>query len=411
MRSHAELKKRRVALSRTWEHLLAGGRDVGPANPADGPLLESWRRSAEHVSPDVQAAPVDDPEDVVQAWQESPVAAGLREVVREVRQVADDADLVVALTDPTGRITWTHGSPVMSRAAARVNFVPGGRWDEASVGTNALALALRTGAPSTVYSAEHFSRAVHEWVCYSVPLTDPDTRDVLGVLDLSTTWDRAHPLSLGTAQALSRLVTETMPRQRRPSAAQRLDLTILGSWQVRLGGRLLLLPRRQVEVLLLLALHPEGLSLESLHARLYGDDPVSTGTLKAEVSHLRTALCGGIGSRPYRLLLEVDSDLQRALAALDRGALSAALTVATGPLLPGSESPDVGEWRRYVDVALRSGALASDDVTAVRTLADLHPYDEKLAEHLVALLDPTDPRLAGATARLQRTRDADDRRV
>lgn len=41
---------------------------------------------------------------------------------------------------------------------------------------------------------------------------------------------------------------------------------------------------------LTLALHPEGLSLEALHAHVYGDEPVSVSTLKSEISHLRQHL-------------------------------------------------------------------------------------------------------------------------
>jgi hypothetical protein len=401
--TRSELQERRSTLARTWESLLATGRPLltdAPAVLTSG-VLESWRRSSVSVSPEVEAAPVDDADNAVERWRSTPVASALRSTEPDVRRLTDDGDLVAAVTDSTGRIVWTHGSRVMQRAAERVNFVPGGRWDEASVGTNALALALRTGQPSTVYSAEHFSRAVHGWVCYSVPLKDPATGAVLGVLDLSTTWDRAHPLALGTAQVLSRLVTAALPAQR-PPAEGALDLTVLGTAQVRLDGRPLLLPQRQVEILLLLALHPDGLTLEGLHARLYGDAPVSTSTLKAEVSHLRTALAGGIGSRPYRLTVPVDSDLQRALRALDSGDVARAVETATGPLLPGSASPDVEEWRRYLEVALRSAVLAGRDVPSALALADAQPYDVQLQQHLVGLLPAGDPRLASARARLER---------
>ena len=57
-----------------------------------------------------------------------------------------------------------------------------------------------------------------------------------------------------------------------------------------LDGQRLLLNRRQTEILALLALHPAGLSVEQLHALLYGDPSVTISTLKAEVSHLRAAL-------------------------------------------------------------------------------------------------------------------------
>lgn len=405
MPTRAELLERRQVLSRAWESLLTNGRPVPTTSGSlDKRVLASWRRSSAWVSPEVLAAPVDDPDGAVARWRASPVAEGLRLAEPEVREVADDGDLIAAVTDRSGRIVWTHGSRVMRRAAERVNFVPGGRWDEASVGTNALALALRTGKPSTVYSAEHFSRAVHGWVCYSVPLHDPTTGDTLGVLDLSTTWDRAHPLAMGATRALGHLVTAGMPRPRLPADGPPLDLQVLGGWSVRVEGRPLLLPRRQVEILVLLALHPDGLSLEGLHARLYGDAAVSLSTLKAEVSHLRTALGGAIGSRPYRLTVPVGSDLQRALLALDRGDVPGAVQVASGPLLPGSQSPDVEEWRRYVDVALRSAVLGSPDVPAVMALADSQPYDEQLQQHLLDVLAPDDPRRAAARARVERAR-------
>jgi hypothetical protein len=399
VRTLAELRRRRDKLSRTWEKVLAEGSPV--PSGFDSGLLASWRRSSAWVSPEVKAAPVDGSDRAIDEWRHSPVHAGLTKTEGDVRRMAEDGDLIAAVTDRTGRIVWTHGSPVMQRKAEQVNFVPGGRWDEASVGTNALALALRTGRPATVYSAEHFSRAVHGWVCYSVPLSDPRSGDVLGVLDLSTTWDRAHPLAMGTAQLLARMVTAAMPESWSAPGPE-LELRVLGGWQVLCGGRPLMLPRRQIEVLVLLAMSPSGLSLEALHDRLYGEARVSTATLKAEVSRLRTALDGGVGSRPYRLLTPVDSDLQRALRALDRGDVSAAASAARGPLLPLSESPAVREWREYLAVALRNAVLRCPDPDTVRLLADDEPYDMELQQHLVDVLPDGDPRAAAALARVHR---------
>lgn len=383
-----------------------GGAAQGHGAPAstaaasvDDTVLASWRRSRAWVSPEVTEAPVDRADVELARWRSSPVAAGVRSVEAEIRRAVDDADLVAAVTDRSGRIMWTSGSRVMRSKAERVNFVPGGRWDEASVGTNALALALRTGRPSTVYSAEHFSRAVHGWVCYSVPLNDPGSGDVLGVLDLSTTWDRAHPLALGAAIALGQSVVGAMPRHR-PAAGVRLR--VLGRTQVDVGGTPLMLPQRQVEVLLLLSLHPDGLSLGELHARLYGDSQVSVSTLKAEVSHLRGTLDGAIGSRPYRVLVPVHSDVQAVLDYLAAGRTLEAVRTAHGPLLPDSESPDVAEWREYVEVALRTAVLRCDDVDAVLAYGDRHPYDEQVLAGLSGLLPADDPRQPVVQARLHR---------
>lgn len=399
MPTRSDLKRRRLALSRTWEALAAGRGGAADDLPVRSDVLESWRRSSAWVDPDCPAAPLDDAAAAVERWQAEPVAEGFRTVEEEVRTIVADGDLIAALTDRTGRIVWTCGSRVMRRAAEQVNFVPGGRWDEASVGTNALALALRTGAPSTVYSAEHFSRAVHGWVCYSVPLTDAVTGEVLGVLDLSTTWDRAHPLAMAAARSLGAAVTANLPRQRTGPA---LSVAALGAGEVRLGGVTLALSRRQAEILVLLALHPEGLSFDQLHDRLYGDARVSSSTLKAEVSHLRTLLGGAIGSRPYRLTTAVTSDVQRVLDSLERGDVATAVASYGGSLLATSESPGVAEWRDYVDVALRNAVLASRDPASVLAFADRHPYDEQVQSHLVSVLAPTDPRRPLALARLAR---------
>ncbi len=152
-----------------------------------------------------------------------------------------------------------------------------------------------------VFSAEHYAPIVHNWVCWAAPVHDPVTGEQLGVIDLSTTWDRTHPIGLATARMMARLLENAMPRsggrrrrhrrgRARLRARPRADL--LGRVEAVLDGQRLLLTRRQTEILALLALHPEGLALEQLHALLYGDQAVTFSTLKAEVSHLRSALGG-----------------------------------------------------------------------------------------------------------------------
>ena len=95
-------------------------------------------------------------------------------------------------------------------------------------------------------------------------------------------------------------------------------MRLLGTAETWLDGQRLLLNRRQTEVLALLAMHPEGLSLEHLHALVYGDQAVTISTLKAEVSHLRSALGGQLASRPYRLMMPVSTDVDLVLGLLRR---------------------------------------------------------------------------------------------
>src|SRR5215469_10036148 len=221
MRTRAQLRKHRSALAQAWDQNVRtmGGRTAdGLPGGVRTEIASSWQRSARHISPDVTQALLTSDGDTRAVWESSPLSAAVRCLEPELRAAADDGDLVIAVTDPRARILWTHGGRVMRRSAERVNFVPGGRWDEASVGTNALDLALRLDCSATVYSAEHFSSCVHDWVCYAAPVHDPRTGHQLGVLDLSTTWDRAHPIGPATAGALARLMEREVRSVPTPAA-------------------------------------------------------------------------------------------------------------------------------------------------------------------------------------------------
>ena len=196
---------------------------------------------------------------------------------------------------------------------------------------------------------------MHNWVCWAAPLHDPVSGEQIGVIDLSTTWDRTHPIGLATARVLARLIEGAMPRS--PPLGRRrgrdlappepgLTLSLLGTAEAWLDGQRLLLNRRQTEILALLGLHPEGLSLERLHALVYGEHAVTLSTLKAEVSHLRAAVGGQLASRPYRLMMPVRTDVEDVLALLAAGDVRAAVAAYGGDLLPGTNAPALVRARR-----------------------------------------------------------------
>jgi hypothetical protein len=393
MTTRAQLHRRRSVLTRAWDlHIPAICDKRRPASAERAgvrtEIAASWERSAAHVTPEVIQAPLADADETRAAWEASPLSAAVRHLEAQLQAAADDGELVVAVTDPAARILWTHGGAVMRRQAERVNFVPGGQWDEASVGTNALDLALRLDHAATVYSAEHFSSCVHGWVCWAAPVHDPGTGRQLGVLDLSTTWDRSHPIGLATAEALARLlgsaaraaVTAGPGPDGTDARPGLLELRLLGRAEVYLDGARQRLTRRQTEILALLALSPDGLDLGELHARLYGDRPVSLGTLKAEMSQLRALLGGHLGSRPYRIALDVRCDVTDVLCRLRARDVAGAAERYGGELLPGSESPALAEFGRFLTVALRNALLADPQPAAVQRYLELTPHDLDLLD-------------------------------
>lgn len=355
-------------------------------------VARSWQRSMAHVVAGAPGAPVDEAADLGSEWRASPLHDPVRTLATELDSAVDDGGLIAAVTDDSGKILWSHGSRHMRRRAERVNFVPGGRWDEGSIGTNALALALRTAAPHEVFAAEHYAPVVHDWVCYSAPIIVPATGRTLGVFDLSTTWERAHPLMLTTAISIGAALGHLVDPRRSIDDAV-LTLRVLGSapgvWR---DGQPIELTRRQLEVLTVLAAHPEGMRLEALHAAVYGDTTVATSTVKAEVSHLRRILGGGIASRPYRLELPVVADHERVAALLAEAAVERAVAAYDGPLLPTSDAPFLVRRRAWLHTALRAAALQARSVDCLVALGRHHPDDLELHERCLALMERDDPR-------------------
>lgn len=392
MFTRAQLHRRRSHLARAWDQHVPAICDKRPTSAARmgvrTEIAASWERSAAHIMPEAHEAPLADVDETRRTWEESPLNAAVRQLGAQLQAAADDGELVVAVTDPDARILWTYGGAVMRTKAESVNFVPGGRWDEASVGTNALDLALRLDRAATVYSAEHFSSCVHGWVCWAAPVHDPATGRQLGVLDLSTTWDRSHPIGLATAGALARLLGREVRAMSAVVAAGAydgagschglLELKLLGQPSAQLNGARLRLTRRQMEILALLALNSDGLELAELHARLYGDRSVSLGTLKAEMSQLRARLGGHLESRPYRIGLDVRCDVTDVLHRLRAGDVAGAVERYGGELLPGSESPALAEFGHFVTVAVRNALLSDPHPAAVQRYLELTPHDLEL---------------------------------
>jgi transcriptional regulator of acetoin/glycerol metabolism len=411
--SHDELQSKRLQAVRAWTNFVEHGDWAeGMVRPE---ILRSWERSAPAVGIDVTEAPLDDESDTKSFWHGSPLQVAVERVEQELRRTAEDGDLVVAVTDAQTRILWTYGGRIMRRKAETVNFVAGGRWDDTSVGTNALDLATRNDAPSMVFSAEHYAEIVHNWVCWAAPVHDPVSGEQLGVIDLSTTWDRTHPIGLATARVMARLIETAMPAsQQHPGLSGQVEkptvpglhLTLLGAAEAHLDGRRLLLNRRQTEILALLALNPSGLSLEQLHALLYGDQAVTFSTLKAEVSHLRSAVDGQLASRPYRLTMPVTIDVNEVLRLLRSGQVRAAVAAYGGDLMPGTESPALTELADFVAVAVREALLADPQPQAVARYTELAPYDTEVIEVCLALMGdghhPAKPLLLGRLAAARR---------
>jgi GAF domain len=198
---------------REWARTLARAHERGLAGATAQPEVrevidQSWRRSARaHVDPIGGVAPlVMSTAEATARWEDSPLRVAepiLRELLADVGSAGQQ---VVLVCDADGTMLWIDGEPGMLEEATSVHLERGSQWSEGSAGTNAMGTALAAGHPLQVFSAEHFAVPVHDWTCSAAPVRDPETGEVLGVLDLSGELATAHPHSLALVEAAARMI-------------------------------------------------------------------------------------------------------------------------------------------------------------------------------------------------------------
>ncbi|WP_434618427.1 hypothetical protein [Arthrobacter sp. A5] len=266
---------------------LPGGL-LGGSLRADGLRPEvraSWERSLRYLQAPAAARPPllwDDEEFEIYRGGH-PMAAVLPVIAQLLVQPSHDTGLLVAIGDQHGRLLWVQGDQDSRAKATRINFVEGADWSEAAVGTSAPGAALATDKSIQIAGAEHFNFGVHQWSCTAVPLHDPDSGSVLGIVDVTGGSEAVarHTLSLvnatvAAAQAELRIqrlqggTVESGRQARRPARAGpdagRDSLHILGRDQcvLNLNGRPVKLSERHTEILTVLALNPAGLPADEL---------------------------------------------------------------------------------------------------------------------------------------------------
>ncbi|MEW2570151.1 GAF domain-containing protein [Streptomyces sp. NPDC047070] len=336
------------------------------SRPVRSVVADSWRRSARAgVGPDGSACVELTDGDLGSYRAEHPLAPVMPLFRELMGTFASDGEHLLAVCDAQGRLLWVEGHPVTRQKADGMNFVPGARWAESAMGTNAPGTAVALDRPVQVFAAEHFIRRVQPWTCAAAPVHDPRTGRLLGAVDITGGDGLAHPHSLGFVQAVARAAESQLALLTPiPAATDALQLTALGRDEALLVAdrRKLRLSRRHSELLVLLSRHPDGLTGDELLCSLYEDESVTPVTLRAELARLRRLLGTGVlGSRPYRLAVPVESDVSVVERRLAAGAITAAVAAYAGPLLPGSQAPAVVRLRRRLADGLRAALVSGGD--------------------------------------------------
>ncbi|MFT4260008.1 transcriptional regulator [Microbacterium sp.] len=426
----AHTEASRLFVERAHEELISGNLDDQRLQQVRPLVRESWERSIRngvcHEGLPAFALAAEE----LERYRLAHPLASVMDMIRALLLPGESAEseVIVAVGDQAGRLLWVEGDLAMRLQFGEIGFVAGADWSERAVGTTAPGIALEVGESVQVRLAEHYNSLVHPWSCTAAPVRDPETHHVLGVIDISggdiAASRQAQMLVDATARAVesellvARLRERTSavvsPPTRAETGTVRGILHVLGRDRALLetgtehGERVIELSARHAAIMLMLAVHPHGLSAERLAELVYGED-ASPDTLRPEMVRLRKVLertaCGLTPeSRPYRLPMPLETDAHDVLSLLDRGAYRVALSAYRGPVLPESASPGVEEFREVVRTSLREAMISGAGLEVLLAYAETPEARDDVEVLWLALemLPPRSPKRAGLVARIER---------
>ena len=139
-------------------------------------------------------------------------------VLERLHAMLVDTPVCAVLSDAAARILVRRaGEPGLNRHLDAVQLVEGFSYHEADAGTNGIGTAVAEGRPAVVLAGEHFADRFLAFACAGVPIRDPFSGRIRGVVDL-TSWRRdASPLMAALAA----------------EAAQNIEMRLLEQYSVR----------------------------------------------------------------------------------------------------------------------------------------------------------------------------------
>jgi GAF domain len=202
-----------------WARLLRRAHELALSKGASPSILRelvarSWQRAATAgVDPDRPAPKALEQAETARSLAHHPVSHLLPLIESMLAEATEDGRYFAALSDADGVLLWAGGHPSALEIAVGPGFLPGHLASESAVGTNAIGTALALDHPVQIFSAEHFNRLLHGWTCSAAPIHDPESHEILGVLDLSGEFRTGHPHSLPLVSAVARVIEDKLSEQ------------------------------------------------------------------------------------------------------------------------------------------------------------------------------------------------------
>src|SRR5205823_4451437 len=152
---------------------------------------------------------------------DTPLTRNAVPVLRNLHEHLGGQPISVILTDAAGVVlSRMTADRDLERRLDSVQLAPGFSYAEERVGTNGIGTALEGGQPAHVFGHEHYAEDLEIFGCAGVPINDPLTGKLLGVVDLTCWRKDADALLVALAkttadQITSALLTDSTARESR----------------------------------------------------------------------------------------------------------------------------------------------------------------------------------------------------
>jgi transcriptional regulator of acetoin/glycerol metabolism len=161
------------------------------------PILASWRRSrALKVAADKIELPyLRDPN------MDTPLIRSAEPLISRLHAQLAGQAVSIVLTDPAGLVLIRRTADAgLERHLDKVRLAPGFSYAEQFVGTNGIGTALEAGSATQVFGHEHYAEHLETLACAGVPIHDPISGRVVGLIDLTCWRKDAEALLLTLAK-------------------------------------------------------------------------------------------------------------------------------------------------------------------------------------------------------------------
>ncbi|EJL32667.1 sigma-54-dependent Fis family transcriptional regulator [Brevibacillus sp. BC25] len=169
-------------------------------------ISESWSRSLSYkIDPNLRKTPeVLNQMDVHMLQESSLLYHAYQSIIPKIQSFIH-TKYSIMLADHKARLLHVNADHQLMELLTSFNAVPGGVWSEELCGTTAFGTTLVAGQPVVIHDAQHFCESWQNISCAGVPIFHPITKQVIGVLDLTSFAEDfpAHALVLTQTVAKS----------------------------------------------------------------------------------------------------------------------------------------------------------------------------------------------------------------